>query len=65
MIGVNVLDEIFIKNGLIVAFLTVGVMLFLADWMSKKIFNKRQIIVRRLFYAETFLENSQKYKTYK
>lgn len=41
MIGVNVLDEIFIKNGLIVAFLTVGVMLFLADWMSKKIFNKR------------------------
>ena len=36
MIGVNVLDEIFIKNGLIVAFLTVGVMLFLADWMSKK-----------------------------
>ena len=41
MIGVNVLDEIFIKNGLIVAFLTVGVMLFLADGMSKKIFNKR------------------------
>ena len=40
MIGVDVLDEIFIKNGLIVAFLTVGLMLFLADWISK-IFNKR------------------------
>ena len=40
MIGVNVLDEIFIKNGLIVAFLIVGVMLFLADWISKKIFSK-------------------------
>ena len=40
MIGVNVLDEIFIKNGLIVAFLIVGMMLFLADWISKKIFSK-------------------------
>ena len=41
MIGLDVLDEVFIKNGLILAFLIVGVMLFLADWMSKKIFNKR------------------------
>ena len=41
MIGVDILDEMFIKNGLVIAFLVVGVMLFLADWMSKKIFNKR------------------------
>ena len=43
MIGVDVLDEVFIKNGLIVAFLTVGLMLFLADWISK-IFNKQKHI---------------------
>ena len=41
MIGVDILDEIFIKNGLIVSFLIVGLMLFMADWFSKKIFNKR------------------------
>lgn len=41
MSGLEVLDNLLIKNGLIMAFLVVGIMMWLSDLMSKKLFRKR------------------------
>jgi len=41
VIGIEVLDDLFIKNGLVVAFLTVGIIILVSDWISRKVFNKR------------------------
>ena len=41
MSGLEVLDNLLIKNGLIMAFLIVGIMMWLSDLMSKKLFRKR------------------------
>ena len=41
MIGLETLDNLFLKNGLIVAFLTVGLMILVAEFISRKLFNKR------------------------
>ena len=41
MSGLEVLDNLLIKNGLIIAFLVVGIMMWLSDLMSKKLFRKR------------------------
>jgi len=41
MIGIEILDNLFLKNGLIVAFLTVGLMILVSELISRKLFNKR------------------------
>lgn len=41
MIGIEIIDKILIKNGLIFAFLLVGVLIWLSDLVSKKLFRKR------------------------
>lgn len=41
MIGLEVLDNLFLKNGLVVAFLTVGVMILVSELISRRLFNKR------------------------
>ncbi len=41
MSGLEVLDNLLIKNGLIMAFLVVGIMMWLSDLISKKLFRKR------------------------
>lgn len=41
MSGLEVLDNLLIKNGLIMAFLIVGIMMWLSDLISKKLFRKR------------------------
>jgi malonate transporter MadM subunit len=41
MTGLAILDDLFLKNGLIVAFLTVGIMILLAEMVSRRLFNKR------------------------
>ena len=41
MIGIEIIDNLLIKNGLIFAFLTVGVLIFISEVISKRVFNKR------------------------
>ncbi len=41
MSGVEIIDNLLIKNGLVFAFLLVGVLIWLSDLASKKLFNKR------------------------
>ena len=41
MIGLETLDNLLLKNGLIVAFLTVGLMILAAEFISRKLLNKR------------------------
>lgn len=41
MTGIDIIDNLLIKNGLIFAFLAVGILIWLADLVSKKLFNKR------------------------
>jgi len=41
MSGIEVIDNLLIKNGLILAFLTVGLMILVSELISRKVFNKR------------------------
>lgn len=41
MTGIEILDNLLIKNGLIAAFLTVGLMILISEWISKILFHKR------------------------
>ena len=41
MIGLDILDNLFLKNGLVVAFLTVGVIILISEFISRRLFNKR------------------------
>ena len=41
MIGLEILDNLFLKNGLVVAFLTVGVIILISEFISRRLFNKR------------------------
>jgi malonate transporter MadM subunit len=41
MTSIELIDNLLIKNGLILAFLTVGLMILVSDWISKRILNKR------------------------
>ncbi len=36
-----ILQDLLVKNGLIVAFLAVGMMIFVCDWISRKVFDNR------------------------
>ncbi|MEP1095116.1 MAG: malonate transporter subunit MadM [Cyclobacteriaceae bacterium] len=41
MSGIEVIDSLLIKNGLILAFLTVGLMILVSELISKKVLNRR------------------------
>ncbi len=41
MITFEILDDLFLKNGLIMAFLTVGVIMLISELISRRLFNKR------------------------
>lgn len=41
MIGLEILDDLFLMNGLIMAFLTVGVIMLISELISRRLFNKR------------------------
>ena len=41
MISLEILDDLFLKNGLVVAFLTVGVIILISEFISRRLFNKR------------------------
>lgn len=41
MTTIELLDNLLIKNGLILAFLVVGLMVFICDWISTRLLNKR------------------------
>ncbi|MDA0194011.1 MAG: malonate transporter subunit MadM [Bacteroidetes bacterium] len=41
MIGIDILDNLFNMNGLIVAFLVVGIMMLVAEFISRRLLNRR------------------------
>ena len=41
MTGFEVLDNLLIKNGLVAAFLAVGLMMLISEWISRRLFHKR------------------------
>lgn len=41
MISIDNIDNLLIKNGLILAFLVVGLLILVCDWISKRLLNKR------------------------
>jgi len=60
----DILENLVGKNGLVVAFLFVGITMYIANWMSRKVLNKRipgvaiAIVAARFYYIHRTTTNN-------